>query len=443
MRLVDLNQFPARAEPASCGHGISTDGSMDACDCSPRGSLLALEDALAGLLAGVARRPPPAAETLPLTLATGRILASPVFAPLSLPAWDNSAMDGFALRAADVAAASPVTLPLSGRIAAGEWPVPLPRGSAARIFTGAPIPAGADTVVAQEACTWDAQSVTLRGPLRPGQHIRHVGEDVTAGQRVLEAGHRLRPADIALAASLGMDRLEVYRRPLVAIVSTGNELTAPGDMLSPGAIYASNNVLAYALVDAMGAEPMDYGTVADDPAAIADALREAAAEADLVLSSGGVSVGEADYVRDALTAHGRITHWRVAIKPGKPVAFGEIGGTPVLALPGNPAALYTTLLLFGRPLIHRLQGRTPQPMPAVPATASFVYRTPDDGRRRFLKARRDWTETGAVRISLHAQQSSGALAGMAWSNGLIDLPPGRVVVPGDSVPFIPLEALLA
>ncbi|HXH04243.1 MAG TPA: gephyrin-like molybdotransferase Glp [Candidatus Competibacteraceae bacterium] len=415
---------------------------MSGCDChSAHGpALLPVDTAIARMLQAL--QPVQDRESVALNAALGRILAEPLVAPLALPGADNSAMDGFAVRAADLPAEGTARLPIAQRIVAGQAGTPLAPGTAARIFTGAPLPPGADTVVMQERCRWDDSHVLISGPGRPGQHIRRRGEDVQEGEPLLDAGRRLQPQDLALAAALGVDRLSVWRRPRVTILSTGDELVEPGQPLAPGQIYGSNRYLLGALLATLGCEVRDLGIVADTLDATRAALAAAADNADLVISSGGVSVGEEDHVKAAVESLGRLSLWKVAIKPGKPLAFGTVAGTPFLGLPGNPSSLFVTFLVLARPLLHRLQGRTPASVHGEWLAADFDWPRPDP-RCEYLRARRVEDGPAVTRVAIHRQQSSGALAPASWADGLVELAPGQAVRQGEPVRFLSFAQLLA
>ena len=410
-----------------------------------------MDEALERLLAAV--QPLAGTEWLPTAEAGGRVLAEDLISPLDVPPHDNSAMDGYALRVADVPAPGTV-LPVSQRVPAGSTPRPLQPGTAARIFTGAPVPEGADAVLMQESCealpaadgaAGGLGQVRILAPLTPGLAIRRRGEDLHCGQRVLAAGLRLHAGSLGLAATAGAARLRVARKPRVALFSTGDELVMPGLPLGPGQIYNSNRSTLHALLLALGCEVRDLGLVPDSLAATRAALREAASVAggaDLILSSGGVSVGEEDHLKPALQAEGRLDLWQIAIKPGKPLAFGEVhrpdgeGKTWVLGLPGNPVSSFVTFLLFVRPVLLRMQGATQLQPRAWPLPAGFRW-TKGDKRREFLRARLD--DEG--RLQLFGNQSSGVLSSAAWADGLVELAPGATVEPGQTLRFLPFSEL--
>ncbi len=373
--------------------------------------------------------------------ADGRVLAQDLVSPLQVPPQDNSAMDGYAVRTADLASGLP--LPVSQRIAAGSAGEALAPGTVARIFTGAPVPPGADAVVMQEDADLAGDgSVRFRATPAPGQHIRRSGEDVTRGAVVLPRGRRLDAAALGMAASIGLAALPVARRPRVALFSTGDELVLPGDVppdqMKPGAIYNSNRFFLRTLLMRLGCEVTDLGVVPDRLDATVQALRGAAQGHDLIVTSGGVSVGEEDHVKPAVQALGALELWQLAIKPGKPFAYGRVGAAHFIGLPGNPVSSFVTFLLLVRPFILKLQGATDLAVRPMAVRADFTW-SKADKRREFLRARRN--ATGG--LDLFANQSSGVLTSMVWGDGLVDTAPGRVIAPGDLVPFISLAELLA
>jgi len=395
--------------------------------------MLTLDEALARLLA--ATRPLAEAETVSTFDALGRVLAQEVRSSLDVPPADNTSMDGYALRCADVPAAG-TRLPVSARIAAGSVAGALVPGSAARIFTGAQLPAGADAVVMQEQCSVDGDGVRVDTVPEPGQWIRRRGEDVRQGAVVLPAGTKLTPQALGLAASVGAATLQVSRRPRVALFSTGDELVMPGEPLKPGAIYNSNRYTLRGLVQAAGCECTDLGIVPDRLDATREALRRAARGHDLIVTSGGVSVGEEDHLRPAVAAEGRIDLWQIAIKPGKPLAFGEVrrGDDSIalfVGLPGNPVSSFVTFLLAVRPLLLRLQGAAADAPRALPMRADFDWPRPDK-RREFLRVRRN--PSGG--LDLFDNQSSGVLTSAVWGDGVVDTPPGQAIRAGDTVAYL-------
>ncbi|MCS6765608.1 MAG: molybdopterin molybdotransferase MoeA [Candidatus Protistobacter heckmanni] len=402
--------------------------------------MLTSEQALAQLLA--AARPITQTETLPTLEAGGRILARAVSSTIDVPGMDNSAMDGYALRAADLRGEE-TRLPVSQRIAAGHVGEPLQPGTAARIFTGAPVPPGADAVVMQERCEAvdEGRAVIVRHQPRSGESVRHAGEDIRKGATVLEAGARLDAAQLGLAASVGLPTVEVFRRPRVAVFFTGDELLMPGEPLRPGAIYNTNRFVLTELLRRLGCEVNDLGIVPDSLAATRAALRQAAEGADLILTSGGVSVGEEDHLKPAVDAEGRLDLWQIAIKPGKPLAFGEVNGAErpaaFIGLPGNPVSSLVTFLIFVRPWLLATMGAKDLAPAASVMRADFAWPKPDR-RNEFLRVRRN-AEGG---LDLYANQGSGVLTGTAWADGLVDNPPGQTIAPGDLVRFLPFADLM-
>ena len=408
---------------------------------------LSTEQALALLLSRA--EPIAGIETVAVADALGRVLAAPVISPIDQPGWDHSAMDGYALRAADLAAhlATSAPLPISQRIPAGSVGEPLAPGTAARIFTGAPIPDGADTVVIQEDCEADGGRVSLidsaRGKIRAGANVRRRGEDITAGQTVLDAGLLLGPQHLGLAASVGAAELQVRRRLRVAVFASGDELVMPGSPLGPGQIYNSNRFMLIALLRQLGCELIDLGIVADERQATIDALARGAEQADLVLASGGVSVGEEDHVRPAVEQLGRLDLWRVAMRPGKPLAFGHIGDTPFIGSPGNPVSLFVTFCLFARPFIRRTQGVAGDLAPRGQLLpAGFSLERPVK-RRDYRRARIAHGPDGQPSIQVFPSTSSAAITSLTWAEGLVDLPAGCPIAEGQLLTFLPFSELLA
>ena len=402
--------------------------------------MLTFEQALEQLLAAV--QPVKETRLVPLTAAAGRVLACAQQSTVAVPPLANSAMDGYAMRAADVSTAG-ICLPVSQRIPAGTVGTPLQPGTAARIFTGAPIPEGADAVVMQERCEHGEGGVVINHVPRSGENIRLAGEDIALNTDILPPGLRLRPQDVALAAAAGLPELPVRRRVRVGIFFTGDELVQPGEPLPPGAIYNSNRYALRALLEGLGCEVRDLGTVPDQLDATRAALRHAAADNDLIVTSGGVSVGEEDHVKPAVEAEGRLDLWKIAIKPGKPLAFGEIrrgdaGKTWFIGLPGNPVSAMVTFLMLVRPFILRLQGVAATQPVVLPVTADFEWKKPDT-RREFLRARIDATG----RTTLYPNQGAGVQSSLVWANGIVDIAPGQTVARGDIVRFIPFSELLA
>ncbi len=402
--------------------------------------MLSFEQALEKLLS--AAQPVEEIRRIPLPAATGRILAVAQQSSVAVPPLDNSAMDGYAMRCADITAAG-VCLPVSQRIPAGTVGATLLPGTVARIFTGAPIPAGADAVVMQERCEHGDGGVVINHVPHFGENIRRAGEDIEIGAEILAVGTRLRPQDIALAASAGLPELPVYRRVRVGVFFTGDELVQPGEPLPPGAIYNSNRYALRALLEGLGCEVRDLGAVADTLDATRDALRRAAADNDLVITSGGVSVGEEDHVKPAVEAEGRLDMWKIAIKPGKPLAFGEVrkdgGHAWFLGLPGNPVAAFVTFLMLVRPFILRLQGVREVLPKTLPLPSASEWQRADKAREEFLRGRIN--ADGA--FELYRNQGSAVVTSLCWSDGLIINPVGRVIAKGDSVRFVSFAELLS
>ncbi|RJF98324.1 molybdopterin molybdenumtransferase MoeA [Noviherbaspirillum saxi] len=403
--------------------------------------MLSAAEALEFLLA--AARPIQDIETLGTLEANGRILAAPQTSQLNVPPMDNTQMDGYAVRSADCAG-GPATLRVSQRIPAGQVGQPLQPGTAARIFTGAMIPEGADAVVMQEQCeaVSGTDMVQVNHAPEPGEWIRRTGEDIQAGSVILAAGTRLRAQELGLAASVGLATVPVLRKPRVAVFFTGDELAMPGEPLKPGAIYNSNRFTLRGLLENLGCDITDYGIVPDSLEATRDTLRRAAADHDLIITSGGVSVGEEDHIKPAVEAEGRLNMWQIAIKPGKPLAFGEVrrdtGGTAYfLGLPGNPVSSFVTFLLFVRPFLLRLQGVATVTPRTFSMRADFAW-PKADRRNEFLRARIN--EAGG--LDLFPNQSSAVLTSTVWGDGLIDNPPGQTIGKGDIVRFIPFSELL-
>ena len=398
-----------------------------------------LDLALAELLAFAAPLAVP--ESVSTFDADGRVLAENLLSGLAVPAHDNSAMDGYAVRCSDWLGPD-TQLQVSQRIAAGSSGHPLAPASVARIFTGAPIPLGADAVVMQEDCETVDGGVRIRFQPRPGQWIRRHGEDVASGAVVLHCGERLSPASLGLAASIGFARLQVAPRVRVALFSTGDELVMPGDVapadMKLGAIYNSNRFFLKALLQRLGCSVTDLGIVPDRLDATINALDGASGQHDLILTSGGVSVGEEDHIKPAVQALGQLNLWQIAIKPGKPFACGKIGAAHFIGLPGNPVSSFVTFLLLVRPFILRLQGAAEVAPQAIPVRADFEW-VKADKRREFLRVRLN----PAGGLELFDNQSSGVLTSAAWGDGLVDNPAGQTIARGDTVRFIAFSALLS
>ncbi|MCK9283996.1 MAG: molybdopterin molybdotransferase MoeA [Rhodocyclaceae bacterium] len=394
--------------------------------------MLSYEQALQQLLA--AARPLETTEQVALEVALGRILAAPQVSSISVPPLNNSAMDGYAVRCADIPAAG-TTLTVSQRIPAGSIGHTLAAGTAARIFTGAPVPEGADAVVMQELCRHSGDKVAIDHLPRSGENIRRAGEDIAAGQEVLAAGALLTPQALGLLASIGVARVPVLRRLRVALFSTGDELVQPGEALRPGAIYNSNRYLLRGLLEQCGCIVTDLGIVADKLDATRASLRDGAAKCDVILTSGGVSVGEEDHVKAAVKAEGELDLWKIAIKPGKPLAFGRVGNAAFVGLPGNPVAAFVTFLVLVRPFLRRCQGSAERAPQAQMLPAGFDWLR-GDPRREFLRVR---VENGQLMPFRH--QGSGVLASAVWSDGLAIIEPEQTVRNGDPLPYLSFTEL--
>ena len=376
-------------------------------------------------------------ESVPTLEALGRILAETQRATFDVPEADNSAMDGFAVRAADVQENSP--LPISQRIAAGHLGEVLQPRTAARIFTGALVPEGADTVVMQEHCNFDDSQVVCQQPVSSGVNIRRRGEDIQQGAVLLQKGLYLRPQDLGLAASMGLAELSVYRRLRVATLFTGDELQNPGEPRLSGKIYNSNRFAVIGLLKRLGCEVIDLGNDPDDPVAIADGLQQAAEQADLIVSSGGVSVGEEDYIRRVLESLGELHLWRIAIKPGKPLAYGKIDSVPFIGLPGNPVSTFITFLLYVRPFILKCQGRNDVHPSMLRAKAGFEKKKPSN-RREYLRARIAVVD-GEPLLEAYKNQGSGVLSSTSWADGLVCIPEGETVEKGQWLDYLSFSAM--
>jgi len=399
----------------------------------PHSPLMPVEQALARLLALAEATPIEGLERVDLAQADGRVLAEPMIAGLDLPPWPNSAMDGYALRLGDWQGEA---LAVSQRILAGTAPAALQPGTCARIFTGAPVPQGADTVEMQENVTLgDDGRVHFKQPMKVAQNIRPQGQENRKGETLLSAGTRLGPVELGLAASIGLAQVPVRRRPRVAVLSTGDELVEPGQALGAGQIYNSNRYLLVAWLQRLGCEVVDGGILVDDLERTREALA-ALQDVDLILSTGGVSVGEADFLGIALREAGELALWKLAIKPGKPLTVGDFRGRPVIGLPGNPASTLVTFGLLARPyLLRRLGVQKVEPLGfAVPA--GFSWSKPGK-RREYLRAR---LENG--RVVPYSNQSSGVLRSAAWAEGLAEVLEGTTLEEGDSLRFIPMSELL-
>jgi molybdopterin molybdotransferase len=399
--------------------------------------VLNVEDALDQLLA--AARPVTGTDRVMVEESLGRVLAENIVATVTVPPYDNSAMDGYAVRTADVPVAG-TRLSVAQRIAAGRVGIDLAGATAARIFTGAPIPPNADAVVMQEDCVVEQGAVVVNRAPRAGDNIRRAGEDVKSGDVVLHAGVRISPATMGMAATVGRRELAVFRRLRVALFSTGSELALPGMPLRPGQIYNSNRSTLCGLLGRMGCEVRDLGIVPDDLGATAKSLADGASWADVVVTSGGVSVGEEDHVKAAVLSLGELRMWKVAMKPGKPLAFGRVGQADFLGLPGNPVSAFATFCLFVRPFLARRQGCFQSGVEAIAARAGFDWPTP--GRRReFLRARIISQADGGLDAVTFPNQGSGVLTSVVWADGFVDVAAGASVARGDTVRFLPFSMM--
>ena len=416
---------------------------------TPRAPMLSTAEALATLLS--AASPIPGTESIPTLDALNRVLSVDVTSPLDVPPMNTSSMDGYAIRTEDLATDGKRRLPVSQRIPAGHAPEPLKPGTAARIFTGATVPPGADTIVMQEQTEATGNEVTILHSPAPGEWITAQGADIRSGSTILPAGTRLTPQALGLAASVGCAELNVRRRVKVAVFFTGDELTMPGEPLKPGAIYNSNRFTLRGLLEKLGCEVTDYGIVPDKLDATRATLREAAQAHDLILTCGGVSVGEEDHVKPAVEAEGRLSMWQIAMKPGKPLAFGAVrraaqqadaaasasAETFFIGLPGNPVSSFATFSLFVRPFVLLLAGMQTVEPRALSLRADFTQKKADR-RNEFLRARIN----PAGGLDLFPNQSSAVLTSTVWGDGLIDNPPNHAISAGETVRFIPFSELL-
>ena len=397
--------------------------------------MLSVAEAQAFMLG--AARPVAEVELVDTMRANGRVLATAQTSTLNVPERDNTQMDGYAVRASDCASGAAI-LPVSQRIAAGHVGLPLQPGTAARIFTGALLPDGADCVVMQEQCTLLDGVVTVNHVPHAGEWVRRQGEDIRAGGVILGAGRRLRSQEMGLAASVGLAQVPVLRKLRVAVFFTGDELAMPGQPLAPGAVYNSNRFTLRGLLENLGCEITDLGIVPDSLEATKTVLRQAARGNDLIITSGGVSVGEEDHIKPAVEAEGRLNMWQIAVKPGKPLAFGEVQEAFFIGLPGNPVSSFVTFLLFVRPFILRLQGVTGKLAPRSYQLPAAFERLKADKRNEFLRAKVN--DDGELEV--FANQSSGVLTSTVWGDGLIDCLPGLSIARGDMLRFIPFNELL-
>jgi molybdopterin molybdotransferase len=404
------------------------------------GPLMSIDEAAALVRARLA--PVAETETVPLDAAVGRVLAAALMAPGDLPRFANAAVDGYAVAFDDVAAGGAL-LPVVGRLPAGQAPAgPHRRGTALRIFTGAAMPAGADTVFMQEDVTLEGDTVVLPAGLKRFANMRPAGEDIAQGTQALPAGRVLTPPDIGLAAALGVASLTVRRRLRVAVFSTGDEVVDAGAPLPPAGIHDANRPVLIALLEALGCTVTDQGILKDRREAVAAALAEAAAGHDLILTSGGVSTGEEDHVKAAVEAAGALTFWRLAIKPGRPVAMGVVGGVPFIGLPGNPVAVYVTFAHVARAVVAALAGAEPPRVHALPVRAAFAYKK-KEGRREYVRVSLVRAADGALEAVKHPREGAGILTSLTETDGLVELPEAVTRVdPGETVGFISYRALM-
>ncbi len=403
-----------------------------------RPQLTPIDEALTKVLAGV--RCLEETQELALLDARGRVLAAAMHAGLNVPPHDNSAMDGYAVRAADIRSV-PVELPVSQRIAAGQAGKPLAEGSAARIFTGAPLPAGADVVIMQENTESVSDRVRILQSAVAGENLRMAGEDISTGARLFAAGHRLQPQDLGLLAAAGIDKVIVVREPRVALLTTGDELVQPGAVLKPGQIYNANAFALATLLQGFGAQVIDYGIVGDSREATRALLLEAAADCDCVITTGGVSVGEEDHVKSAIEDSGHLDLWKLAIKPGKPFASGKLAERQFFGLPGNPVSAFVTCLLLVRPALLAMQGCRHLAPPASVVQAGFSQPKSGD-RQEYLRVTLRQADTLAPEVIPYDNQSSGVSASLSAADGLAIIPAHTAVNQGDRLRFLPFQGIL-
>ncbi|MCP4392118.1 MAG: molybdopterin molybdotransferase MoeA [Gammaproteobacteria bacterium] len=409
---------------------------MNSCDTT---ALLAYDDALAQLTDAI--KPIGKVVNVELRAAPGAVLAETIESSIDVPGCAISSMDGYAIRTADLADAGSTSLPLSQRIPAGSAAVALTPGTAARIFTGAPIPEGADAVIMQEQVEAGVDGISFEMRPARGSNIRPAGNDINSGTRILTRGCRLRAQDIGLAASVGLQTLPVYEPVRVGMFFTGDELIEPGETLAAHQIYDSNRYTLHGLLSAMGCEIVDLGLVGDSLEETEAAMQNASTRADLVVTSGGVSVGEEDYVRIAIEQIGELRMWRIGIKPGKPLAYGQINGTAFMGLPGNPVSVFATFCLFVCPVIQIMQGRTWQKPISMPLSADFDWPKPDS-RREFLRARLVRNTDGQTVVQIYPNQDSGVLTSTVWADGFVEIAENQTVSAGEVVNYLPFAQFL-
>lgn len=399
-------------------------------DCCSSPSLISVDDAITRILEPVSAVEQ--LEVVDIENALGRVLAEDVCSSINVPGYDNSAMDGYAVRSADCIELGSQLL-VAQRIPAGQVGSPLEAGTAARIFTGAPIPPNADAVVMQEHCDIEDDQVSINKPVKMAQHIRRAGEDISQGSVVLKAGHQLRPQELGLLASVGLAKVSVTRKIKVATFFTGDEIIEPGKKLGEGQIYNSNKYTIKGLLQTTGCEILDLGIVPDTLEATLEVLKQASSNADLVVTSGGVSVGEEDYVRIALEQLGELKMWRIAMKPGKPVAYGKVGNAIFMGLPGNPVSTFVTFLLFVKPLILKLQGAEKYLPVKMTVIADFEW--PSLKRQEYLRVRLIESDKGLL-ATLYPHQGSGVLSSACWADGLVEASIDQAIKKGDKVNYL-------
>jgi molybdopterin molybdotransferase len=403
--------------------------------------MLSVDEAVSRIAAALS--PVADVETVQLSIADGRVLVRDLVAPMALPPFTNSAVDGYAVRLADIEAAAGAPVSIADRVTAGRAAKdPVPSGQAVRIFTGAPMPQGADTVFMQEDVQVVDGRVHFPAGLRRGANVRPAGEDIAEGSIVLSKGRRLRPQDVAVCAALGLTLVEVRRRVRVAVFSTGDEIVSPGSPRGASQLFDSNRFMLAAMLRRVGCEVGDLGILADDPVLIADALRQAAGGHDFILASGGVSTGEADYVKAGVEAAGKLVFWRVAIKPGRPIAMGSIDGVPFMGLPGNPVASFVTFAYLARAAVLALAGAATEPFAATPAQSAFAYRK-KAGRREYVRANLRRGADGALEAVKFPREGAGLLSSLITTDGLVELPEATTrVEPGEAVSFLRYSLML-
>ncbi len=385
-------------------------------------------------------KPPEALESIGLLAANGCVLAKAITSPMDVPAFANSSMDGYAIAPQDPEV-RPLRLAVTQRIAAGYEGQALALGQAARIFTGAPVPPGTWAVVPQELVEVNGQEIVIEAPVGAGDYVRAQGEDIRAGHDIVQAGKRLKPADLALAASVGVTHVTTYKPLTVAILLTGDELVEPGTPLGPGQIYNSNRYWLQSLLTELGCEVLDPGIVRDTPEDTRAALAQASQAADVIITCGGVSVGEEDHVRAAVASMGRIDLWQIAMKPGKPLAYGQAEKADFIGLPGNPVSAFVTFMLMGLPFLQQRMGLAPSQLSAQPMTAAFDWPKPDR-RREFIRVRQRVQPDGEVVLDRWPNQGSGVMSSVAWADGLVDIAAGQTIKAGDRVPYLSLRDLV-